>query len=288
MPSLDYLDTIRAGAASKALKLDIPPTPDQWTPLHRRLIDVWGDGVRQWDAAVCRVCAKRLPPCEPLDFMGAPLVATVCDACAQLVADHYEPTGSAISPKTPSWWRDTCPPLYQRLVAHGLPDHCDREAYARVARWTPDETHGIIALGESGAGKTTSLWALARNLEESGIKPVMVTAVELARALGKSAFDLRHDHWLSGCRVLIVDDLGKERLTPGVSAMLWELVETRYAHERPMVISTRFTGEEFEARFGEKSKEQDGTERYILGRDIRRRLAQTCKPIRFRSAPPQA
>ena len=284
MPTIDYTAEIRAGAASKALQnLEIPRDPSQQTPLHRRLVEVWGDGVRRWEPGICRVCAARLPDEEPVEFAGAQLGTTVCDRCYPLVQSHYE-AGAQQQVQTRSWWQDACPPLYQRLVNGGLPDHCDREAYARVAGWDPDSGRGIIALGESGAGKTTALWALARRLEERGIRPVVMSAIELARAMGKSAYDLKRDHYLTGCRVLIVDDLGKERLTPGVSALLWELVEARYANDRSVIVSTRYTGDEFESRFGDKSKGEDGLDRYILGRDIRRRLSQMCKPIMFRPA----
>lgn len=271
MHAPDPITAIRAGATAKLLGVDIPPDEDQQTPLQRRLVSTWGDGVRRWDLGVCRVCAGRMPTSEPVEFMGAQIDATVCDGCASLVAEHYEPTGGVQQQTRRSWWRENCPPLYQRLVFDGLPAHCDLDAMRRVRSWRPGG-RGLILLGESGAGKTTSLWALAHDLDAEGITPVFVTAVELARAMGKSAYDLRRDHWLTGCRVLMIDDLGKEKVTAAVAALLWELVETRYAHERPVVLSTRWAGDEFEARFGEPH----------LGRDIRRRLAESCSRLAFR------
>jgi DNA replication protein DnaC len=71
--------------------------------------------------------------------------------------------------------------------------------------------------------------------------------------------------------VLLIDDLGKEKLTSAVAALLWELIDARYSNRRPMVITTRYGGAEFEARFGD----------VVLGTDIRRRVTECCDVVSF-------
>jgi DNA replication protein DnaC len=49
----------------------------------------------------------------------------------------------------------------------------------------------------------------------------------------------------------MVDDLGKERLTPGACAVMHELIDERVNHYRPTVITTRYTGPTLVRRFAE-------------------------------------
>ena len=128
-----------------------------------------------------------------------------------------------------------------------------------------------MLLGPSGIGKTLSLWAKARDLERAGVTPVFLSAVEFARKLAVAARDLDKADWLMKAQVLIIDDLGKEKLSAAVAPLIWEVIDARNNYRKPTLISTRFRGSDFVARFSEP----------VLGEDIRGRIADCCSVVNF-------
>ena len=69
----------------------------------------------------------------------------------------------------------------------------------------------------------------------------------------------------------MIDDLGKEKLTPSVASLLWEVLDRRYGLGHPLVLTTQFSGAQLEQRFGEEH----------LGQSIRRRLNEVCFTVPF-------
>ena len=193
----------------------------------------------------------------------------------ELVREHYDPRhaeqsrGISLTPK----WDASCPPRFAEVIDGrvGIPASVDREAYARAIAWRSKEIKGPAMVGAEGVGKSISLWALARILEREGTAPVILGAIELGRILAKAARDIESIAWLCDCRILMIDDLGKEKATPAVGALLWELLDARYQHRRPVILTTRFSGEAMRDRFAEPH----------LGDDIRRRLNEVCVALRF-------
>jgi hypothetical protein len=278
------LDTIQADSTNRALDLlaspsVIPADARKRHPWQSRQVQTYGSG-KPWEPGTCKGCGRPIaehqaPPITAGGIAYEALV-TVCDDCAELCASYYEPAkakGHAGPVTLTPWWDEHCPPMYRDILAGELPPAIDLRAFERVAAWRPDHYKGLLLLGDSGSGKTTSEWALAKALEREGCKPVLLSSVELARALSTSAHELRRNSWLTGCRVLIVDDLGKEKLTESVASLLWELIDVRLSHRRPLIVSTRYHGEAFVARFGDKGG--------LLGHDIRRRLSDACNRVGF-------
>lgn len=250
--------------------------PEFRSEMERNLAAKWGNGGGKWSIGQCKICGTDLgDPRTALNFAGESLIFTAgcCDGCVPVRDAHYDTqtrtTGQTVS-RHPQW-DENCPILYKELIDQP-PERINRQTLRQVAEWKPDaKGRGLIVSGESGAGKTTALWALFKQLEAAEYSPLILTAVELQRQLSEAARDIKDVKHLTHCRVLIVDDLGKERLTAAVGALLWEVIDSRYCHRRPVVISTRYAGEAFEARFG------DG----ILGKDIRRRLIDCCEVVKF-------
>jgi len=256
----------------------VPMCRTQW---ERRLAATWGDNTRpEWQVGqpICRGCGMTIDP-TPSDhvILGSPyqLPVSVCENCMVLVRIHYgaEKLEDVQSSGTPSW-DEKCPPRIRDCITGRMPDVIDIRALQKVRSWRPNSygAKGLALKGPSGSGKTTAYWALARDLEDEGRTPVTITAVELGRILSKAARDIEAVDWLCGCAVLMVDDIGKEKSTPAMAALLWEVLDKRYGRGLPMVITTRFSGAELRGRFGEES----------LGDDICRRLNELCIGVNFR------
>ena len=265
------LNVLEAQRVFDSIGIQINPEPLHRTAMERKLVETW-DGNDKWTRGFCKVCSVPMydTTFRVLDFE---LPINVCEKCGPMVTAHYavDQEKDQLVTQNP-WWDETCPPNYQELItAKRWPDHCDRAAIDRVQKWTSSDRKGLVLLGPTGIGKTLSLWAKARDLERAGIKPVFLSAVEFARKLAVAARDLDKADWLMKAQVLIIDDLGKEKLSAAVAPLIWEVIDARNNHRKPTLISTRFRGTDFVARFSEP----------ILGEDIRGRIADCCQVVNF-------
>lgn len=273
---MSYEDNVVANVWD-AVGISIELRPEFRTELERRLVKRWGDGQTKWIEGVCKICGAVIPnPRQVTELWGQEMVFTFgcCNQCTEIRDAHYS-KGRTPSPegrsRTPLW-DEQCPELYKELI-DDLPPAIDGQAFAQVVGWMPAKGgRGMILTGNSGKGKTTALWALFRALEQKETNAVFVTAVELQRQLSEAARDVKGVKHLTHTRVLMIDDLGKEKLTASVAALLWEVVDSRYANRRPIVISTRYASHAFEERFGDA----------VLGKDIRRRLIDCCQVVQFK------
>lgn len=257
---------------------DIPSDPRRRTRMDAALAQTWGAGAHEaWhdEAGQCRICRAPIDSQLVSHGEGAfqiTMRGTVCEQCNELVRDHYYgPKGTNEITQTPDFDAQCPSRTMEILDEQSFPVSVDRESFARVLRWRPGDGKGLAILGPQGSGKTLAMWGLFRELEREGFAPKLLTAVQLGRILSEAARDIREVSWLYNCRVLMVDDLGKERLTPSVAALLWEVLDKRYGLGRPLVLTTRFTGAEMIQRFGELH----------LGEDIRRRLNELCSGVHF-------
>jgi hypothetical protein len=268
---MDTLGSLEAMRVFESCGVRIDREPARRSAMEKRMAEAWGEGA-SWAMGACKVCAKAFVS-EPVRLWDCEIPVTVCEACGPMVTEHYSCDREQDRAVTQNpWWDETCPPNYRELITgKRFPEHCDRRAIDRVQAWTASEPKGLVLLGSSGAGKTLSLWAKARDLERAGIKPVFLSAVEFARKLSTAARDLDRAEWLMRAQVLIIDDLGKEKLTAAVAPLIWEVLDARHNHGRLTLISTRFRGQEFVSRFTEP----------VLGEDIRGRIAESCTVVQF-------
>lgn len=259
----------------EAVGVMIETKPEFRTEMERRLVKHWGEGGK-WQLGQCKICAAKIEnPKQQVEVLGSVMqfFFGCCDACTSVRNAHYDRSNltAQVTTRTPQW-DELCPELYKELIAD-LPATIDHKAFERIAGWRPAKGgRGLICTGNSSRGKTTSLWALFRGLEIGETNAILLTAVELQRQLSEAARDIKDVKHLTHCRVLMVDDLGKEKLTASVAALLWEVIDSRYANRRPMIITTRYVGKQFEDRFGDAT----------LGIDIRRRLLDCCDIVQFR------
>lgn len=227
------------------------------------------------------------PTYEPPRWRGAvrelPYQSEIVDGWLERTSFHALPTyvqeeALALLPegRTP-WWCQSCP----REVRRCLSERTAPVAWERideVAAWPIYEAArsrptSLLLNGDSGSGKSLAMWALARVIElKTRRAPVWKTALALARDLQAAALKLVPAERLMTCEYLFIDDLGKEKLTETVASNFWEVIDTRMGWGRPIVISTRFVGREFEGRFSDPR----------TGHDIVRRLREFSHPLTFR------
>jgi DNA replication protein DnaC len=275
-PQITSTGVVEARNVEDAVGLKIEAEPARRTHWERQLVSTWGKGNRgEWSHGICKGCIQEIdssPTCVAV--AGSPIVipSTVCEPCMELVRLHYSSENlEEIISATPKW-DERCPERLKPVILNQIrPKTIDWQAFAKANDWTPAESKGMALMGDQGSGKTAALWSIFRKLEQSGTAPILLGSLEMGRILGEAARDIKAVSWMHRCKVLMIDDLGKERASPGVASLFWEVLNERYNKNLPIIVSSRFTGEEFERRFGEEH----------LGQDIRRRMNELCRPVKF-------
>lgn len=135
------------------------------------------------------------------------------------------------------------------------------------------KAQGLMLMGGYGTGKTHLAVAILRETAEAGIPGMFVVVPDL---LGKmrASFDRKDgkaDELVTTAKnapLLVLDDLGAENPRPWVVELVYVLINHRYEHMLPTVITTNYSGKELEA---------------VFGRRIMSRLAEMTVPVNIRA-----
>ncbi len=138
----------------------------------------------------------------------------------------------------------------------------------------------LLLSGAAGLGKTFLTHCIAKVLIDKGRSVIYYSAGELFDTLAKNRFNRGDeidaegfdDEYLSGCDLLIIDDLGTELTNTFVGSALFQLLNTRIARGRGMVISTNLSPQEIGRTYSDRISSRI-MENFILirafGEDIR-------------------
>ena len=110
----------------------------------------------------------------------------------------------------------------------------------------------IIALGNSGTGKTHTALALGLAACQRGFSVAFTTAAGLVHQLMEARDEkrlLRLQNQLQACRLLIVDELGYVPLSPTGAELLFEVFSRRY-EQGSTIITSNLPFEEWTSVFG--------------------------------------
>lgn len=135
----------------------------------------------------------------------------------------------------------------------------------------------LLFIGNTGLGKTYLSACVAQAAADKGFSVAYESAPHLIAKLEKNRFNpddqSREDvQQITGCDLLIVDDLGTELPGNFVTAALYTLVNDRLLAGKPMVVSTNLNIEEIAKRYSPQiaSRLQGSFQRLtFVGEDIR-------------------
>lgn len=135
--------------------------------------------------------------------------------------------------------------------------------------------NGYIFVGPPGTGKTVMAYRLARILREK-LHTVYITSLGEQLLIFRKTYDggptREHEIMatITGCELLILDDLGTESFTDWGTAKLFEVIDARYRLRLPVIITTNLNLQQL----SEKTK--------IEGSDkIVDRLREMCRILVF-------
>ena len=131
-----------------------------------------------------------------------------------------------------------CPPLYRQSDLGRIPSTFLRECEA----WQYNPV-GMGLIGPAGCGKTRAAWILLKRLHFSGLRVYGITSTAFAKACADQWHDDNQskalaEDMLTRCRrtkVLLLDDLGKQKMTERSELELFDLLEHRSSHELPII-----------------------------------------------------
>lgn len=140
-----------------------------------------------------------------------------------------------------------------------------------------DSGPSLLLVGDVGRGKTYQAVGAARALLTSGLRchAVVTTAADLyaqmrPRAGSDSESEFRR---VASAGVLVLDDIGAAKGSEWVEEINYRLINHRYEHQRPTIITTNLTPPKIPAALGARVASRIGemaTTVQLLGTDRRR------------------
>lgn len=162
-----------------------------------------------------------------------------CDACnAAAEADRkrqeLEEKRQAEIERRGQYWDAVCPPLYRESDHNRLP-----VTLVNAADQWQFGPQGLGFIGESGKGKTRTMFRLIRRLIRDENRTVRyVPMAEFSMRIAKLGYEAeKYVGQFVDTGVLLLDDLGKGKLTDAVEGHLFHIVETRVANLRPILFT---------------------------------------------------
>ncbi len=139
-----------------------------------------------------------------------------------------------------------------RAISEAATADTAKSAIVRLAGWDPNERSACILSGPPGTGKTVGAahWCLARSERIRFVRASTFAASSRYNAEQRSL-------WYESAG-LCLDDLGAEYLDAKGSFLvdLDELVDTYYADQRPLLITTNLDAKGFKARYGSRVEDR--------------------------------
>lgn len=138
----------------------------------------------------------------------------------------------------------------------------DREKMTQIFKYCLDFAHnfhlpqnGILMIGGTGLGKTHLSLSIGNEvIRKGGYSVIYGSAPDLFRKIEKEHFgnapDLSTAQLLQDCDLLIIDDLGAEFDSKFNQSTLYNLLNSRMNWGKPIIISTNFTIQELQDRYG--------------------------------------
>jgi DNA replication protein DnaC len=133
---------------------------------------------------------------------------------------------------------------------------------------------GLLMIGSIGAGKTHLAAAIANQLLAAGIPVIFKTAIDLLSDI-RSTYDTETQEskvvdTYGTVELLILDDLGKEKVTAWAASMIFSIINARYENMLPTIITTNHGCKELAAALGDDRTRAEA---------IVSRLQETCVTV---------
>lgn len=119
-----------------------------------------------------------------------------------------------------------------------------REALKKVQEWTKNPVRNIVLEGSNHTGKTHLITAATNELSRRGVY-VRMALISTIYSTIKEAYDRGAPEYLykeiyTKPDILVIDDLGKERVTDWTVSTLFDLIDARYRNNKITAVTTNY------------------------------------------------
>jgi hypothetical protein len=150
-------------------------------------------------------------------------------------------------------WHEICPPLYRDTDPMRLPE----TFRALVGRWAYSET-GLGITGEAGKCKTRSAFLILKGQHFAGKRVCAASATKLASWVQNQFSDdstrkleaVRGIDAMRGADLILIDDIGKQKMTERVEQEFFDLLEHRTSHCLPTIWTANANAKQLRAMMG--------------------------------------
>lgn len=201
----------------------------------------------------CEQCGSAISY-EPFIWKGVEAMApTKCNACHALAVEAEQ--GEINRQWILSAWEKVCPPLYRDTDIQRLP-----KAFQSIIRDWDYGARGVGFVGHPGMGKTrTALLMLRKQIEAHRICAYLTSTTFAEACVDKFSEDdeVRTEarELLMSARtahVLLLDDLGKGKMTERAELELYALLEHRTSFMQPTIWTANSNGAQLRAAMSEE------------------------------------
>ncbi|GGK31942.1 hypothetical protein GCM10010124_25890 [Pilimelia terevasa] len=112
----------------------------------------------------------------------------------------------------------------------------DQTADGKIAAWFDRGPRALVIAGPSRTGKTTAAYAITNDAATRGAWVVARTALGLSAALKPDGEPFALQYALD-CDLLLLDDLGRERVTDWWLEQLQHIVDERCGNQRRLIVT---------------------------------------------------
>jgi DNA replication protein DnaC len=119
----------------------------------------------------------------------------------------------------------------------------------------PQEEIGLLLWGSPGNGKTHLAAAVAHEVKDKGFTVVFQTMAELLERI-RNTFNKKEKETeseimdaLRDCDLLVLDDIGAEKITDWVLDVMFRIIDGRYRKKKPTLYTTNFFPADLLIRF---------------------------------------
>jgi DNA replication protein DnaC len=234
------------------------------------------DEPRACSCLACNVCEK---PFETyvLTVAGRDLCPVkTCETCSiSARVKEQEEAREKLKAKREQRFNKLCPDTYRaEAIRKAMMEQ--KESQAKAVREAVQAGRGVIAIGESGQFKTTTMFnAAVKWLILEGHEVEYLTAAKFRQRASHHAKECTVEAFVrSLARIpwLFLDDFGNMNTTQAASEAILALFEERMNRgNRPFLVTSQFGGSELIAKFANRQ----------LGEAIVRRLSMLATPVQF-------
>lgn len=155
----------------------------------------------------------------------------------------------------------------------------NKKAVETVMGWKMSIT-GLLLYGYTGTGKTRTVWQLIKRLMvDDNVFPTYVKATELSTELfdtytGSQNSTAAVVNKYKFSRLLIIDDFGKEPLSPRYLSLLYDIIDGRREMGKPMIITTNLNRPQIIERIADET----------ISKPLILRIDECCEGVVFNEA----